>query len=249
MSTKEGQNVWFGVAMFLLGLVVGIILMVVSGVSLGSLQGKKTPTQAPPAQQLSAQDQMIAIAKTLGFSEDAFAACTKDEGGAIVQRINQLEADGQKAGVQGTPGNIVYSIRGKQGILVSGARPIANFKAVIDAMLTNPKYKPTDASLTVATSVTPVDPATDYIRGNKDADLAIIEYSDYQCPYCRRVHPTIEQLLKDYDGKIMWVFRHYPLPPTMHPDAMPYAIGAECVAKLGGTDAFWKFTDAIMTQN
>ena len=64
-----------------------------------------------------------------------------------------------------------------------------------------------------------------------------------------RVHPTMQQLLQEYDGKIMWVFRHYPLPPNMHPDAMPLAIGAECAGKLGGNDAFWQYTDAIMSQN
>lgn len=98
----------------------------------------------------------------------------------------------------------------------------------------------------IATNVVPVDFDRDHIRGSTKATIALIEYSDYQCPFCKRVHPTMQQLLKDYDGKILWVYRHYPL--SFHEKAEPAAIAAECVNEIGGNAAFWKYTDAVFEQ-
>lgn len=84
----------------------------------------------------------------------------------------------------------------------------------------------------------------DHIKGSKDAKVFLIEYSDYQCPFCARFHPTAQKIVEEYKGQVAWVFRHFPL-DMIHPKARPAANAAECVAKLGGEDAFWKFTDAI----
>ena len=86
----------------------------------------------------------------------------------------------------------------------------------------------------------------DHIRGSKDAQIVLVEYSDYECPYCKAFHPTMQQLTKDYGNKVAWVFRNYPL--SFHPKAEKSAEGAECAAELGGNDAFWKYTDAVYTQ-
>lgn len=84
----------------------------------------------------------------------------------------------------------------------------------------------------------------DHILGNKDANIALIEYSDYECPYCQRFHETAKQIISDFGDEVMWVYRHFPL-ESIHADARPAAIAAECVASLGGNDAFWTFTDNI----
>ncbi|MFH1444477.1 MAG: thioredoxin domain-containing protein [Candidatus Peregrinibacteria bacterium] len=97
-----------------------------------------------------------------------------------------------------------------------------------------------------AINVVPVDLEKDHIRGSTTADIAVIEYSDFECPFCQRVHPTMKQLLEQNTGKIMWIFRHYPL--SFHPKAEPAAIASECVNELGGNTAFWKFTDAVFDQ-
>jgi len=83
----------------------------------------------------------------------------------------------------------------------------------------------------------------DWMSGDKNAPVTVVEYSDYECPFCKRHHPTIEQLVAEYDGKVNWVYRHFPL--DMHPKAKTEAEAAECVGELGGSDAFWKFTDRI----
>jgi protein-disulfide isomerase len=90
----------------------------------------------------------------------------------------------------------------------------------------------------------PVVTDTDHIKGNKNAKVVVIEYSDYECPYCSQFHPTMEKIVKEYGNKVAWVFRQFPL-YQIHPKAKPAAIAAECVAEIGGNDAFWKFTEAV----
>jgi len=82
----------------------------------------------------------------------------------------------------------------------------------------------------------------DHILGNPDADIVIVEYSDFECPFCGRFHPTMEQVMEEYgsDGKVAWVYRHFPL-DQIHKRARPAAEASECVANLGGNNAFWEF--------
>ena len=84
----------------------------------------------------------------------------------------------------------------------------------------------------------------DHIRGSSNAKVFLIEYSDYECPFCSRFHETAQQVLDEYGSDVAWVYRHFPL-DQLHPKARPAAIASECVAETGGNDAFWNFTDAI----
>jgi protein-disulfide isomerase len=91
-------------------------------------------------------------------------------------------------------------------------------------------------------SIKPID-ANDHIRGTAGATITILEYSDLECPFCARVHPTTNQLLADYNGKVNLVFRHFPL--SFHQNAQKAAEATECAAELGGNDKFWAMTDMI----
>lgn len=251
MSSKEstGQNnVWFGVAMFLIGLIAGAILAFASGSmpkSSGTSGGTGgTAPKAPTAPKASVQSRMIAYAADIGLDEDDFTSCIASD--EFNSKINQQMSDGQAAGVSGTPGNIVYDMTSKKGIIISGAQPLANFQKVIDAMLKDSAGAMKQPNVTLAGNVVPVDLNNDHIRGSKAAKIAIIEYSDYECPFCHAVHPTYQKLMSQYDGKVMWVYRHFPL--SFHPEAMPLAVGAECANKLGGNDAYWEFSDKVMAE-
>ncbi len=83
----------------------------------------------------------------------------------------------------------------------------------------------------------------DHIRGNKNAKITLVEYSDFECPFCKSFTPTLTEIMKTYGDKIRLVYRHYPL--TFHANAQKEAEASECVAELGGEDAFWKFVDTI----
>lgn len=77
-------------------------------------------------------------------------------------------------------------------------------------------------------------------RGNKDGKITIIEFSDFQCPYCTRGATTVEQILEKYPNDVKFVFKHFPL--GFHPWAKPAAIAANCAANQN-EDAFWTLHD------
>lgn len=80
----------------------------------------------------------------------------------------------------------------------------------------------------------------DHIRGRPDADIVIVEYADFQCPYCARAHPTLAGLLKQYGERIALVYRHLPL--GMHPYAEAAAEAAEAAGAQG---RFWEMHDTL----
>jgi protein-disulfide isomerase len=82
-----------------------------------------------------------------------------------------------------------------------------------------------------------------HVRGDRNAEIYLVEYSDTECPFCKTLHPTLKQIVADYNGKIAVEYRHFPL--TIHPKARGEAEATECVAMLAGEDAFWKYIDRI----
>lgn len=75
------------------------------------------------------------------------------------------------------------------------------------------------------------------------ATVAVVEYSDFECPFCKRHHPTMQQIMDTYKDDVVWVYRHFPL--SFHPNAQKAAESSECANELGGNNAFWKFTDGV----
>ncbi|MGZ9166966.1 MAG: DsbA family protein [Anaerolineales bacterium] len=85
-----------------------------------------------------------------------------------------------------------------------------------------------------------------YAIGPADAPITIVEFSDYQCPYCRRWHEDVyEPLLAAYPGKVRLVYRHFPL-SSIHPDATSAAEAAMCA---GEQDAFWPFHEKLFSSD
>lgn len=87
---------------------------------------------------------------------------------------------------------------------------------------------------------------TEHIFGNPNAPIKIIEYTDLECPFCKRFHGTMQQIVQEFDGQVAWVLRNFPL-DQLHPNAPLLAETAECVASTAGNDAYWKFLDEIFT--
>ncbi len=97
------------------------------------------------------------------------------------------------------------------------------------------------AQPTVASNIrTPSE--ADHVRGDRAAPIAIVEFSDFECPFCARLHPTLARIVAEMPN-VQWVYRHFPL-TTIHRRALGAAVASECIARLGGNDAFWNFADA-----
>ena len=95
------------------------------------------------------------------------------------------------------------------------------------------------------TNMKPVS-AADHIMGNPSAPVKIVEYSDLECPFCKRFHFTMKQIMDEYgkSGQVAWVYRQFPL-EALHSKARHEAEASECAAKLGGNDKFWAFIDRV----
>lgn len=98
-----------------------------------------------------------------------------------------------------------------------------------------------DGVAAAAISISEVDKKNDHIRGNENAKISIVEFSDFECPFCGRFHNTMQQVIEKYGDDVNWVYRHFPL-ESIHANARPAAIASECAAEQG---KFWEFTDAV----
>ena len=190
-------------------------------------------------------DKIYDYAKEIGLDRSKLVKCVDDE--KFAKEIEADLADGEKAGVQGTPGFIIGKMDSSgnvKGKLVAGAYPYEDFKGLFDYYLDGTEYSKLsdyeDASVKISLKSYPY-------KGNDKAKVAIVEFSDYECPFCIRhvkeTHPIIE---KDYidKGKVLWVFRDYPL-PFHNPVATKEAMIAKCAKDQGGNDAYFKVHDFI----
>ena len=121
----------------------------------------------------------------------------------------------------------------------SGAAPVA-------VAPTPSAGQPSAPAPSAAAPVKPADEKADHILGAKNAKVTLIEYSDFECPFCKRHFDTMNQVMKKYPNDVRLVFRHFPL--SFHANAQKEAEASECAAELGGNDAFWKYHDKIFTE-
>jgi protein-disulfide isomerase len=110
-----------------------------------------------------------------------------------------------------------------------------------------PENKPADSVPQAAApspeSMKPISDQ-DHVRGDINAPVKIVEYSDLECPFCKVFHETTNEILAAYGNKVVLIYRHLPL-VQLHPKAQKEAEASECAANLGGNDAFWAFVDQV----
>lgn len=85
---------------------------------------------------------------------------------------------------------------------------------------------------------------TPHVKGGQDAAVTLVEYSDFQCPACAGFQPVVTGMLEQYGDKLRLEFKHFPLPPQMHPHAFPAAMAAEAAGQQG---KFFEFHDLLFT--
>jgi protein-disulfide isomerase len=180
--------------------------------------------------------------------------------------INADMAMGQKAGVSGTPASFVNGRKVSGAVPFESWKPIIDEELrKAEALVANgtPKAKVYDEIMKKVAEAPPAPPAQaaaggeppgpeadqtvhkieigkSYTKGPKNAALTVVVFSDFQCPFCTRVEPTLAQLEKEYKGKIRMVWKNYPLP--FHNNAKPAAIAAIAAGEQG---KFWEMHDKL----
>jgi len=178
-------------------------------------------------------------------------------------KVEKDENDGKAAGVQGTPAFFI------NGVFVNGAQPFDNFKRTIDQELQKaqakiaagtpasriyvemtkenhknaPAAKDQDEDKEDTSTVFKIPLGNSPVRGPANALVTIVEFSDFQCPFCSRVEPTLKAIREKYGDKVRLVWKNEPLP--FHPHAEPIAEAAMEVRAEKGDKAFWAFHDAV----
>ncbi len=197
-------------------------------------------------------DAIVKIATDAGASADKVkAAITGQTHKKEIDADNELSQDFQASG---TPH---FFINGRRLV---GAQPLEKFEKIIDEEITKAQAliskgtKPSDLYDTLVKDgkgVPPPEmkdvpanlPANDPARGNLSGKVTIHEWSDFQCPFCGRVEPSVSQVMKDYGDKIKFVWHDLPLP--MHADAPLAAQAGREAFKQKGPSAFWSLHDKL----
>ncbi len=134
----------------------------------------------------------------------------------------------------------------KMGTVFFGILFIISFFRNGDAGSNDNEYVPSAPQAAPTPSPVDVSIGDAYVKGDKKAKVEIIEFSDFECPFCARFYTqTLAQLEKEYidTGKAKLAFKHLPLP--FHPNAQKASEATECAGEVGGNDAFWDMHDAI----
>ncbi len=199
------------------------------------------------------------LAEQLGLDMDAFNSCVAS--GEKTAMVDAGVAEATAHGFTGTPSfRFVSRATGERYDLI-GAQPYEQFAGYIDAMIAGeaPVDPQAQAQAQAGEPQIPVwataeglavDPdrpgynmAGDQYRGNPDAEVVVIEFSDFQCPFCRRhtedTQPILDEQFVD-TGDVLWVYKHFPL--NIHPQAPAAGVAAECAAEQG---LFWEMHELL----
>lgn len=220
------------IAIFMSGLLISLSLYFsLAGLTIGAA-GAPAVDKGP----------LYGIAEDLGINGDDLLECIARDDGK--EEIQKDLADGGEAGVTGTPAFIIGTRDGDtvSGILVPGALPYASFAQIIDYYTGGAsEFDPADYE------VTTVSIDDDPYIGGDNAEVVVVEFSDFECPYCKQFHETtFDQLKENYidNNKIGFVFRDFPL--SFHdPVATEYAVAANCVYELEGDEKYFEFNSAV----
>lgn len=225
---------------------IAIVLSIAAlGVSLfGGGMGGPAPIDGPEAY-------IKSLAKEAGMSGRAYDKClaenNTDEINKDIAETNAIAAFAELQGI-GTPFNLV--ITDTQVIPVSGAYPYEFFNLMITQFNETgtisqdvlDQFEITPLDYAVTEQFRAFNPEEDHYKGSATPAITIIEYSDFECPFCSRIHGTLDQLVTENDN-LAWAYRHLPL--GFHAQAMPAAVASECVAESEGNEGFWMFADTL----
>lgn len=247
-------------------LISGVLITLAVLYSQGDLpflsgKGKINPEPTDTTKAATQEEKLALIAGDAGVDVDKFNSCLANNDTVEIQGDS---ADAQAVGIGGTPGFVIgkrVNDNQVEGVRVSGAYPYTSFSSIINAFESGDNKKVLEAANELAKlggseefasyeeAIVKVSLDDDPKQGNNDAKIAIVEFSDYECPFCQRhFQQTYPQLKTNYidTGKTLFVFRDLPL-PFHDPIATQAAVAANCVREQGGDEAYFKFHDQYFT--
>ena len=223
------------------------ISIIIAGIFVGAGMyfGGSTPTGVTAGEgNNEPENPLAALVASTGVDEDDFAKCF--EAGETLSAVQEDIDNAIETGGRGTPWGIVIGPTGKKYPL-NGAIPQQAIEQLIEVARSDSAPAAQDEETAVLNKMTPVS-SDDHIKGSVEATVTIVEYSDFDCPFCTRFHGTMNNIVSKYSGDdVAWVYRHFPL-EQLHPQAKAVAVASECVAKLGGNEAFWTFADGYLSE-
>lgn len=223
MENNTNQKISLPVAILITGLLIaGAILLTRSG-GVNTTQGPKT------------------LSEQVGVNKDKFAQCVKDTDLQALWETTNAVADKAMthlpADQRGTPYSVIIGSNGVK-TEIRGAYPKEAVNELIAEVLAGKvttEYKGEVVGYQEG----------DHIIGDPNAPIVIVEFSDLECPYCKKFGETMKEIVAESNGQVAWVYRHWIVHTQPGQNALPKAAAAECVAKLKGEDAFWQYVDLI----
>lgn len=175
-------------------------------------------------------DEIENLAKQLNLNMNQFRTCMEEK--RYVPWILSQQREGTEKGVTGTPKFFVNQYE------ISGAYPADYFKQVIESILNPEENKPPVGIKEYGKEVNIDfgDMTSFPYQGNRDASVVIVEFSDYHCPFCRKLDATLQEAVDKRGADFKRIFRHFPL--DMHPDADEAHAAAECAHRQ---NSFWPY--------
>lgn len=191
----------------------------------------------------SVRADMVDAAKKIGVNKTKFAACLDDV--TNTARVTAAVELAGKSGVQGTPTFFVIKrtygaddkITSEKQFMILGARDLVTFETSLSVGKPPVDQPPQPVGEKIILS------AEDHWMGPRRAETILVEYSDIDCPYCKKAKPIIDELLQKHPEYAL-VYRHSPI-ASLHPFAAYKAEASECAAQLSDQESFFKFLDIV----
>ena len=224
-----------------------------------TMHDKLFRTQKEWAPREEALSYFAELAQEVGADPTQYGSCMANSG-ALVEKVNESLEEARSFGFTGTPSFRFVHEESGEAFALSGAQPYETFSDWIEtiavgdspqgaAQAQQQQQQQGEGQLPFWASAEGLAPdperpgftvAGDIYYGSSDAPIAVVEFSDFQCPYCSRHTLTTQPILNAEfveQGEVMWVFKHFPI-QNIHPFAFSASVAAECSAEQG---AFWQF--------
>ncbi len=228
------------ITLFLVFMIVKVISLekklTTSGTNVPQVQ-KESPLSVPNLKK---------YAKELGLNTGKFNKCL--DSGEKKTLVDNDTKYGASLGVQGTPGFFI------NGQFLAGAFPFPLFKEIIDKQIAGTasadctaystdlqKYCSDPQNKSFDPVAKEIDVKNMVVTGPENAKVIIVEFSDFECPFCVRAYPTVKQILSEYKNDVKLYYKQFPL-NNIHPNAQKAAEASLCAADQ---EKFWEWHDKI----